>query len=99
MMRDPRGHNSNTDLRTRWHPRDKQRWTDHYRGQVPDRIDPLDAAYSAKSGVFFVDHKDFKRCFSGFAQARYKGNMGYKTSWYDIENEELILGTTKSPER
>lgn len=99
MMRDPRGHHQLTDLNTRWHPGDSENWTDNYRKQVPDGIDPLDWSYHQKSGVFFIAHSDFKRCFSGFAQARYKGDEGYSSDWYDQDGNELILGETRSPKR
>ncbi len=38
-------------------------------------------------------------CFSGFAQARYKGDDGYKSNWYDVDNEVLPLGETIGPKR
>lgn len=67
MIRDPRGPMHINQPTTNWNPDDSVNWKPEYISQVPGNIDPTDNAYFRKSGVFFLDHDDFKRCFSGFA--------------------------------
>ena len=46
MIRDPFGPASLTRLNRLWHANDVGSWTEDYRSQVPDQIDPLDSEYS-----------------------------------------------------
>lgn len=102
MIRDPRGPRHINKPTTRWNPSDKQLWKPQYISQVPGGIDPTNQTYFDKSGVFFLDHADFSRCFSGIAQARDKSKEGYKNSWYDVDHDniwQLMFKTDLSREK
>lgn len=85
MMRDPRGPKHLNRPNITWNYLDVDSWLPEYKAQIKGDIDPLDQNFFFKSGVFFLNDKDFKSCFSGFAQARDKSNEGYKNAWYDVD--------------
>jgi len=68
-----------------------------YINQVPFNINPLDPGYFKKTGLFFVEMKDFVSCFHDFAQAINLNDKGYSNDWYDVDNEETMWGSKLGP--
>ena len=99
MMRDPNGIDQLTEPKTKWNVKDHISWTKSYRKQVPFNIDPLDFDFFKRTGVFFVDEIDFKRCFSDFAQAINLNKYGYTNDWYDVDDEQTMWGSKMGPAR
>lgn len=86
MIRNPWG---TTSYNMDWHKSDSK-WTTDYLSQVPHGINPTT---SADDGIFFVEDKDFLKCFDDYQIAHYRDGEGYKSYWYDVDDDDRWFGS------
>ena len=94
MVRNPWGR---TDYTEDWNFEDP-RWTEETIVQVPFDVDPTT---SNEEGIFFVEDKDFMRCFEDFQVAVYRDDEGYSNNWFDEEaaNAQVHLYEIEIPRK